>query len=143
MLLIVKAYSYKMDKKIIILIGIGVIVTFSIYLGLQNSLKVPALFSTPISSKEAIMRVAQKENLTQYNISDFSTKYVYIKGDGTIFECDINSNSIGKYLGKSEPTTTTGSYFAWEVIKNNHIYFVDSATGEIISEKNNNFIAGA
>jgi hypothetical protein len=135
MLLIVKAYSYKMDKKIIILTGIGVIVTFLIYLGLQNSLKVPALFSTPISSKEAITRVAQKENLTQYNVSDFSTKYVYIKGDGTIFECDINSNSIGKYLGKSEPTTTTGNYFAWEVIKNNHIYFVDSATGEIISEK--------
>jgi hypothetical protein len=124
-----------MDKKIIILIGIGVVLTYLIYLGLQNSLKVPALFSTPISSKEAITTVAHKENLTRYNVSDFSTKYVYIKGDGTIFESDANSNSIGKYLGKAEPTITTGNHFAWEVIKNKHIYFVDSATAEVISER--------
>jgi hypothetical protein len=124
-----------MDKKIIILIGIGVVVTYLIYLGLQNSLKVPALFSTPISSKEAITTVAHKENLTRYNVSDFSTKYVYIKGDGTIFESDANSNSIGKYLGKAEPTISTGNHFAWEVIKNKHIYFVDSATAEVISER--------
>jgi hypothetical protein len=125
-----------MDKKIIILVGIGGIVTFLVYLGLQNSLKVPALFSSPISSKQAITTVVQKENLARYNLSDFSTKYVYIKGNGAIFESDDNSNSIGKYLGKGEPTITTGSYFAWEVRKGNHIYFVDSSTGEIISEKN-------
>jgi hypothetical protein len=111
-------------------------VTFLVYLGLQNSLKVPALFSAPISSKEAITTVVQKENLARYNLSDFSTKYVYIKGNGAIFESDDNSNSIGKYLGKGEPTITTGNYFAWEVRKGNHIYFVDSSTGEIISEKN-------
>ena len=125
-----------MDKKIIILVGIGGIVTFLVYLGLQNSLKVPALFSAPISSKEAITMIVQKENLARYNLSDFSTKYVYIKGNGAIFESDDNSNSIGKYLGKGEPTITTGNYFAWEVRKGNHIYFVDSSTGEIISEKN-------
>jgi hypothetical protein len=124
-----------MDKKIIILSGIGVIVTSLIYLGLQNSLRVPTLFSTPISSKEAITTVAHTENLTRYNVSDFSTKYVYIKGDGTIFESDANSNSIGKYLGKAEPTITTGNHFAWEVVKNNHIYFVDSSTAEVISER--------
>jgi hypothetical protein len=75
-----------MDNKIIILSGIGVIVTSLIYLGLQNSLRVPTLFSTPISSKEAITTVAHTENLTRYNV-------------------------------------------------NNHIYFVDSATAEVISER--------
>jgi hypothetical protein len=59
---------------------------------------------------------------------------VYIKGDGTIFKSDIGSNSIGKYLGKTRPTITTGNHFAWMVKRNSHDYFVDSVTGEIISE---------
>lgn len=123
-----------MDKKIAILIAIGIAVTVLIYLGLQNSLKVPALFSAPLSSEAAIAIVAQKQNLTRYNINDFSTRYVYIKGDGSLFDSDVNSSSIGKYLGRTEPTMTTGNYFSWEVKKNNYAYYVDSATGEIVSK---------
>jgi hypothetical protein len=48
----------------------------------------------------------------------------------------MNSNSIGKYIGKTEPTITTGSYFAWEVKNNNYDYFLDSTTGEIVSSSN-------
>jgi hypothetical protein len=124
-----------MDKKIIILFGIGATATLLVFLALQYSLTVPALFSTPISSKQAIMKVIREENITRFNISDFSTRYVYIQGNGTIFESDVNSNSIGKYLDKAKPTITGGNYFAWEVRKGHQIYFVDSATGEIISDK--------
>jgi hypothetical protein len=122
------------DKKLAILAAIGLGVTFLIYLGLQNSLRVPSLFSTPISSDAAVSIVAKKQNLTLYNVNNFYTRYVYIKGDGTIFESDIGSNSIGKYLGKTRPTITTGNHFAWMVKRNNHVYFVDSVTGEIIAE---------
>jgi len=125
-----------MHKKMVAAIGIGIIVTLLIYLGLQNSLRVPALFSAPMSSESAIKIIAQHQNLTHYNIFDFSTRYVYIKGDGAIFESHANSNLIGKYLGRAEPTITTGSYFAWEVRRNSHAYFVDSVTGEIISHGN-------
>jgi hypothetical protein len=125
-----------MHKKMVASIGIGIIVTLLIYLGLQNSLRVPALFSAPMSSESAIKIIAQHQNLTHYNIFDFSTRYVYIKGDGAIFESDANSNLIGKYLGRAEPTITTGNYFAWEVRRNSHAYFVDSISGEIISHSN-------
>jgi hypothetical protein len=124
-----------MDKKIAILIAIGIAVTFLIYLALQSSLKIPALFSTPISSEAAITIVAQKQNLTRYHMSDFSTRYVYIKGDGNVFESDVNTNSIGQYLGRAEPTITTGNYFAWEVKKNNHTYYVDSVTGDLVAKR--------
>ena len=121
------------DKKVAILTAIGLAVTFLVYIGLQNSLRVPSLSSTPISSETAVTVVAEKQNLTVYNVNDFYTRYVYIKGDGTIFESDIGSNSIGKYLGKTGPTITTGNHFAWMVKRNSYVYFVDSVTGEIIS----------
>jgi hypothetical protein len=127
-----------MDKKIATLIAIGIAMTALVYLGLQNSLKVPALFYAPLSSEAAVAIVAQKLNLTQYNINDFSIRYVYIKGDGSLFESDVNSNSIGKYLGKTETTITTANYFSWEVKKNNYAYYVDSATGEIVAKSKNN-----
>jgi hypothetical protein len=121
------------DKKVAILTAIGLLVTFLVYIGLQNSLRVPSLSSTPILSETAVTIVAKKQNLTVYNVNDFYTRYVYIKGDGTIFESHIGSNSIGKYLGKTGPTITTGNHFAWMVKRNSHVYFVDSVTGEIIA----------
>ena len=127
-----------MDKKLATLIAIGIAMTALVYLGLQNSLKVPALFYAPLSSEAAVAIVAQKQNLTQYNINDFSIRYVYIKGDGSLFESDANSNSIGKYLGKTETTITTANYFSWEIKKNNYAYYVDSATGEIVAKSKNN-----
>src|SRR5919202_3608259 len=118
------------DKKMAISVAIVLAVTFLVYIGLQNSLRVPSLSSTPISSETAVTVVAKKQNLTVYNVNDFYTRYVYIKGDGTIFESDIGSNSIGKYLGKTGPTITTGYYFACMVKRNSYVYFVDSVTGE-------------
>ena len=121
------------DRKMAISIAIGIAVTFLVYIGLQNSLKIPSLSSTPISSETAVAIVAKKQNLTLYNVNDFYTRYVYIKGDGTIFDSDSSSNSIGKYLGKTRPTITTGNHFGWMVKENNHVYFIDSVTGETIT----------
>jgi len=123
------------DKKLAIIISIGMIATILVYLALQNSLLFPTFFSTPISNEEAIAIVAHKLNLTKYNVNNFSTRYVYLKGDGSIFGSNI-SNSIGKYIGKTAPTITTGTYFVWEVKYNNYDYFLDSTTGEIVSSPN-------
>src|ERR687886_1103569 len=105
------------DKKVVVSAAIGLVATFLVYIGLQNSLKVPSLSSTPISSETAVAIVAKKQNLTLYNVNDFYTRYVYIKGDGTIFESDTGSNSIGKYLGKTKPTITAGKKFSLMVKK--------------------------
>ncbi len=103
----------------------------------ENSLLFPTFFSIPISNEEAMSIVVHKLNITKYNVFDFSTMYVYLKGDGSIFESNINSNSTGKYIGKTEPTITTGSYFTWEIKNNKDDYFLDSTTGEIVSETQN------
>ena len=80
-----------------------------------------------------------EDRLAQSHNSNFATRFVYIKGNGSIFESDPNSNSIGSYLGSSgEPTITTGNHFAWEVLdkKGSSLYYVDSVTGEIIVKSN-------
>ena len=125
-----------MDKKIPIFIAVAIVATVVVYLALENSLFFPTFFSAPITSDVAVSIVAHTLNLSNYDINDFSARYIYIKGDGSIFGSNMNSNSIGKYIGKTNPTITTGNYFAWDVKHNNDDYFIDSTTGEIISSSN-------
>ena len=125
-----------MDKKIPIFIAVAIVATVVVYLALENSLFFPTFFSAPITSDEAVSIVAHTLNLTNHDVNDFSARYVYIKGDGSIFGSNMNSNSIGKYISKTNPTITTGNYFAWDVKHNNDDYFIDSTTGEIISSSN-------
>jgi hypothetical protein len=124
------------NKKMIVSISVGVGVMLLTYLALQDSLNRPSLNRLPISSQTAVSIVLEQENLTQNKLTDFSTNYVYIKGDGVIYESEVSSNSIGRYLDTTEPTITTGNHFAWEVKnkQNQKRYYVDHITGEIISK---------
>ena len=124
------------NKRIVVSISVGVGVTLLAYLALQDSLNRPSLNRLPISSQTAVSIILKQENLTQNKLSDFLTNYVYIKGDGAIYESEVSSNSIGRYLDTTEPTITTGNHFAWEVInkQNQKRYYVDHITGEIISK---------
>ena len=129
-------YSTMINKKAILLISIGIGMMSLTYLALQDSLNRPSISQLPISSQTAVSIVIQQENLTQNKVNDFSTNYVYIKGDGVIYESEVSSNSIGRYLDTTEPTITTGNHFAWEVKnKQSHKrYYVDHVTGEVISK---------
>jgi hypothetical protein len=124
------------NKKMIVSISVGVGVMLLTYLALQDSLNRPSLNRLPISSQTAVSIILKQENLTQNKLSDFLTNYVYIKGDGAIYESEVSSNSIGRYLDTTEPTITTGNHFAWEVKnkQNQKRYYVDHITGEIISK---------
>jgi hypothetical protein len=133
-----------MDKKIFISIAVGIATMFLVYIGLQSSLNKSSFSRLPILPETAISIVLQEEqkykkeeNLTNTDLNNFSTRYVYIKGNGTIFESNVNSNSIGKYIGKTdEPTITTGNHFAWEVKnkKDNSTYYVDHVTGAVVAK---------
>jgi hypothetical protein len=112
-----------------------------VYIALQTSMKVPSLDRLPILPSAAVSIVMNNDDgvANSYNPDDFTTRYVYIKGNGSLFESDPNSNSIGKYLGTTgEITMTTGNHFAWEVTnkKGNLLYYVDSITGDIIVKSN-------
>jgi hypothetical protein len=82
----------------------------------------------------AILAVENTFNLSENQI-DRTPNYVYVKSDGKVYESNPELNSIGNSIGTTEPTTTGGSHFAWEVddIQNKHKYYVDSVIAEIIS----------
>ena len=124
------------NKKMIVSISVGVGVMLLTYLALQDSLNRPSLNRLPISSQTAVSIILKQENLTQNKLSDFLTNYVYIKGDGAIYESEVSSNSIGRYIDTTEPTITTGNHFAWEVKnkQNQKRYYIDHVTGEVIAE---------
>ena len=127
--------------KLSLSIIVGVITMFLVYIAIQDSIKVPSLSRIPILSDTAVSIVTENEDgfADSHNSNDFTTRFVYIKGNGSIFESDPNFNSIGRYLGSSgEPTITTGNHFAWEVLdkKCASLYYVDSVAGEIIVKSN-------
>jgi hypothetical protein len=124
------------NKKMVISVSFGIVVMLLTYLALQDSLTRPSLSRLPISSQIAVSIIIQQENLTPNDLNDFSTNYVYIKGDGSIYDSDISSNAIGRYLGTTEPTITTGNHFAWEIKnkQNQKRYYVDHVTGEVIAK---------
>ena len=73
--------------------------------------------------------------LNRFN--NINSKYVYIKGNGDVYESKKDTNLIGTYVGKTSPTLSTGNHFGWEINfpTLNKTYYVDHLRGEIISTK--------
>jgi len=126
-------------KKIGLLFGVGIGVAVLVYVGLQSSLDRPGINRLPIPPEAAISIALKEEgkNYTQQtDRKDFQIEHVYITGNGSYFESNLDSNSIGKYLGRSEPTKTGGNYFSWKITNknDNRTFFIDQLDGEIISQ---------
>jgi hypothetical protein len=128
----------KIDKKFALTITISILVTILVYIGIVTSLERPTLSRTPISKENAISIVINNRNLASSDRQDFVTEFVHIKGNGSFYESNLNSNHVGRYLGDSHPTINNANYFVWKVTdkKNNFTYFLDKLNGEIVSEIN-------
>jgi hypothetical protein len=128
----------KIDKKFALTITISILVTILVYIGIVTSLERPTLSRTPISKENAISIVINNRNLASSDRQDFVTEFVHIKGNGSFYESNLNSNHVGRYLGDSHPTMNNANYFVWKVTdkKNNFTYFLDKLNGEIVSEIN-------
>ena len=125
----------KIDKKFAVTVTISILVTILVYIGIVTSLERPTLSRTPLSEENAVSIVIDKKNLNSSD-QDFVTEFVNIKGNGSFYESNINSNYVGTHLGDSHPTINNANYFAWKVTDrtNNFTYFIDPLTGEIVSE---------
>src|SRR5688572_16596948 len=125
----------KIDKKFAVTVTVSILVTFLVYIGIVTSLERPTLSRTPLSEENAVSIVVDKKNLNSSD-QDFVTEFVNIKGNGSFYESNINSNYVGTHLGDSHPTINNANYFAWKVTDrmNNFTYFVDALNGEIVSE---------
>ena len=125
-----------MYKRLIITLAVGIIVTFLVYLALVDSLNRPSISSIPLDPQVSIQILSR--NLNESNSNFAILNYVYLKSNGTIYQSNLEDRAVGKKIGDTEPTTTSASHFAWEVLdKANHkIYFLDHLTAEIISINN-------
>jgi hypothetical protein len=121
------------DKKFIVTVSFGILVTIVVYLGIVDSLNRPSLSRLPISPDEAISRLVSTFNISKNQLD--GTQYVYVKSDGTVYESNPELNNVGKIIGKTEPTNTGGSHFAWEIkdFQNKKKYYVDATMAAIIS----------
>jgi hypothetical protein len=126
-----------MFKKLLITLAVASIITYLVYIGLTDSLTRSSVNFLSISNDTAISIIINQNNLTSEHSDKIISKYVYIKGNGEIYDSKIDTNFIGDYLGKTSPTVTTGNHFGWEVYFPiiNKTYYIDHLTGETISKK--------
>lgn len=122
------------DKRILITLSFGILVTAVVFFGIQDSQNRPSLSRLPISPDIAILRVVNSINISENQIEK-SPQYVYVNSDGTVYESNPQLNDVGKNIGITEPTKTGGSHFAWEIndFERKQKYYVDSVIAEIIS----------
>lgn len=126
-----------MFKKLLLSLAVASIITYLVYIGLMDSLTRSSINFLSISNDTAISIISKQNNLTPGQIDKVISKYVYVKGNGEIYDSKIDTNFIGDYIGKTSPTVTTGNHFGWEVYFPiiNKTYYIDHLTGETISKK--------
>jgi hypothetical protein len=126
----------KIDRKFALTVTISILVTILVYIGIVTSLERPTLNRTPLSKENATSILIDNRNINSSKGQDFETEFVHIKGNGSFYESNLNSNRVGRYLGNSYPTINNANYFAWKITDktNNFTYFIDNLNGEIVSE---------
>lgn len=126
-----------MFKKLLLSLAVASIITYLVYIGLMDSLTRSSINFLSISNDTAVSIIIKQNNLTSEHIDKVISKYVYVKGNGEIYDSKIDTNFIGDYIGKTSPTVTTGNHFGWEVYFPiiNKTYYIDHLTGETISKK--------
>jgi hypothetical protein len=122
------------DKRLLVTVSFGILVTIIVYLGIVDSLNHPSISRLPISPGIAISKVIKSFNISENQLNS-SLQYVYVKSDGTVYESNPDSNQLGKIIGNTEPPNIPGSHFAWEIndIQTKERYYVDAIFAEIIS----------
>ena len=122
------------DKRILVTLSFGILVTVVVFFGIMDSQNRPSLSRLPISPDIAILRVVNTFNISENKIEK-SPQHVYVKSDGKVYESNPQLNEVGKNIGITEPTKTGGSHFAWEIVdfEKKQKYYVDSVIAEIIS----------
>gem|GEM_PF-2381129 len=126
-----------MRKKDVVALVIVVSFTVALLVGIfafqyfQSSIIPPE----DVSASDAISIVMQKQNNTAYTKEDYVASFVYLKGDGKVYQADATTNQVGNFLTTTKAPQTGGSYFSWQVKneKDNSTFYVDSADGSIIS----------
>jgi hypothetical protein len=136
-------------NKVIFIVLLSIGFTFAMYLVLSYSLSQPNPTSGKLIPEEAYIIVLhdvfnqsldQLRNITFEELDQkFTSTYVMVKANGTIYQADKTTHKLGKILGNTVEPLTGGIHYGWEITANGTKYYVDSTTGSMISypEKSN------
>jgi hypothetical protein len=127
------------NKRILVTVSFGILVTLVVFYGLQDSQNRLSLSRIPITPDNAIEKVVSSYNISKDRF-DKTPHFVYVKPDGSVYKSDPEQNNIGKIIGHTDITKTGGSHFAWEIndLQGKEKYYVDAIVAEIISNSSYN-----
>lgn len=125
-----------MVNKVLLSFSVGIIITIGVYFALTNSLTRPSINRIAISEDTAKLVVMRLENKSSEDIKYLSGEYVYIRGNGSVYQSNPDNNDIGKFIENLNYTITGGNHFTWKIRDNlsKTFYFIDHVNGQLVSK---------
>jgi len=136
----------KLDRplnKVVFIALLSIGFTVTMYFVLTYSLSQPNTTFPRLIPEEAYIIILHDvfnkplENLNNITFDElqgkFTSQYVMINGEGTIYRADKDSHATFEVMGKTDEPLTGGSHFGWEITSNGSKYYVDSTSGQIIT----------
>jgi hypothetical protein len=128
--------------KVIFIVLLSIGFTLAMYWVLSYSLSQPNSTSGKLIPEEAYIIILHDvynqsiDQLSKITFADlegkFTSQYVMINADGTIYQADAGSHDIGKVLGNAVEPLSGGIHYGWEITANNTKYYIDSTSGQMI-----------
>jgi hypothetical protein len=125
----------------IVLLSIGF--TLAMYWVLSYSLSQPNSTSGRLIPEEAYIIILHDvfnqsmDRLSKITFADldgkFTSQYIMVNANGTIYQADQQTHEIGKVLGNTVEPLTGGIHYGWEITANNTSYYIDSTSGQMIA----------
>src|SRR5688500_20350634 len=104
-----------MIKRVLLSLAIASVITYLVYLGMMDSLNRTSINYLSISNDTAVSIIFKHENLSSHHLNNIHSNYVYIKGNGEIYESKKDTNFICNYIGKTSQTITTGHHCGCQI----------------------------
>ena len=130
-------------NKVIFIVLLSIGFTLAMYLVLNYSLSQPNPISPRLIPEEAYLIILHDvynkslDHLSKITFADlngkFTSQYVMVNANGTIYQADKETHDIGKLIGNTVEPITGGIHYGWEITVNNTKYYVDSTSGQMIS----------
>jgi hypothetical protein len=130
-------------NKLIFIVLMSIGFTLAMYWILSYSLSQPNSTSGKLIPEEAYILILHDvynqslDRLNKITFADlegnFTSQYVMVKADGTIYQADRDTHEIGKLVGNAVEPLTGGIHYGWEITANNTKYYIDSLSGQMIS----------
>ena len=129
-------------NKVIFIVLLSIGFTLAMYWVLSYSLSQTNSSSPRLIPDEAYLIILHDvynqslDQLSKITFADldgkFTSQYVMVDANGTIYQADKDTHDTGKVLGSTVEPLTGGNHYGWEITANNTKYYIDSTSGQMI-----------